>query len=88
VKLAKMSVLIAALWASSSIVHADAFTPAFKANVQAEGQSQFMTGVRGSCSEKSHIATGRVGTDITNNHTPFNCDAVVIVTFDKKTSTL
>jgi hypothetical protein len=84
VNLAKMSVLIAALFASTSIVHADAFTPAFMADVQAEGHSQFMTGVRGSCSDKSHIASGRVGTDITNNHRPFNCDAVVIVTFDKQ----
>jgi hypothetical protein len=75
---------VAALCVGSPIVHADAFTPAFMANVQAEGQSQFMTGVRGSCSDKSHIATGRVGTDITNNHTPFNCDAVVIATFDKQ----
>jgi poly-D-alanine transfer protein DltD len=47
---------VAALFVGSSIVHADAFTPAFMANVQAEGQSQFMTGVRGSFSARSQAS--------------------------------
>jgi hypothetical protein len=61
---------------------ADAFTPSLLANVQAEGKSQFMTGVRGSCGDKSHIAVGPVGSDLTKHHTPFVCDAAVIAEFD------
>lgn len=77
-------IMLTTLCGGASPAHADAFTPALMANVQAEGQSQFMTGVRGSCSAKSHIATGAVGTDITNNQIPFICDAAVFITFDKQ----
>jgi hypothetical protein len=41
-----------------------------------------MTGIRGSCSDKSHIAVGAVGTDLTNHQTRFVCDAAVIAEFD------
>ncbi len=63
---------------------ADAFTPALIANVKAEGKSQFMTGVRGACDVKSHIAVGPVCTDLTAHQTPFVCDAVVIAEFDPR----
>ena len=43
-----------------------------------------MSSVRGSCSNKSHIAKGAVGTDITRNQVVFNCDAAVFVTFDQR----
>lgn len=35
--------------------------------------------VKGRCSPKSHIAEGRVGTDLTKNQSRFFCDAVAIV---------
>ena len=41
-----------------------------------------MTGVRGACGPKSHLARGPVGTDLTHSQTPFFCDAVVLNFFD------
>lgn len=35
--------------------------------------------VKGRCSPKSHIAEGRVGTDLTKNQSRFFCDAVAIM---------
>ena len=43
-----------------------------------------MTGVRGSCDPKSHIANGSVGTDLTNHQIPFACDAAVFIVFDNQ----
>lgn len=63
---------------------ADAFTGALIANVKAEGESQLMTGVRGTCDEKSHIAVGPVGADLAQHRRPFRCDAAVIVFFDNQ----
>lgn len=80
----KGSLLLTGLSVASLVAHADAFTPAYIANVKAEGQSQFMTGVRGSCSEASHIAAGPVGSDLTEHQTSFVCDAAIFTTFDKR----
>jgi hypothetical protein len=82
--IAKTFLLAAALSAVTSIAHADAFTPALLANAQAEGQSQLMTGIRGSCYVTSHIAVGPVGTDVSRQQTPFACDTAVIVVFDQQ----
>lgn len=38
-----------------------------------------MTILKGSCSEKSHIAEGKLGTDLTRNQARFFCDSVVIM---------
>ena len=57
----KASVLFVASSLSVVAAVADAFEPFYIANVKAEGESQFMTGVRGSCSAKSHIAMGAIG---------------------------
>jgi hypothetical protein len=76
--------LLATLGVGIQAAHADAFTLAFMANVQAEGKSQFMTGVRGSCNKKSHIAKGPVGADITRNQVAFSCDAAIFVAFDQR----
>lgn len=82
--MAKIPVLVALLCVAGTAAHSDAFTPALLANVQAEGQSQFMTGVRGSCTAASHIARGPVGANLTNHQTPFVCDAAVLAFFDKQ----
>lgn len=38
--------------------------------------------LKGSCSDKSHIAEGRIGADLTKNQARFFCDSVVIIPID------
>jgi hypothetical protein len=78
----KACLLTALLIVGVGAALADAFTPSLIANVQAEGKSLFMTGVRGSCGDKSHTAVGAVGGDLTKQQTPFVCDAAIIAEFD------
>ena len=80
----KISALFVASSLSMVAAVADAFEPFYIANVKAEGESQFMTGVRGSCSAESHIAMGAIGTDLTHHQTPFSCDAAIVTFFDRR----
>ena len=57
----KVSVLFVASSLSVVAAVADAFEPFYIANVKAEGESQFMTGVRGSCSAKSQSLWALLG---------------------------
>lgn len=83
-KLPAKIILLTIVTMSAVTALADAFEPFYIANVEAEGQSQIMHGIRGSCDDKSHIAVGAVGTDLTSHQTPFVCDAALLTMFDKQ----
>jgi len=75
--------MLAALSISGVAALADAFEPFYIANVKAEGTPQLITAIRGSCSNKSHIAVGAIGSDLTQHQIPFACEAI-LTTFDKQ----
>ena len=81
---AKVFLLLGMTSMSPVAAFAQAFLPFYIANVKAEGEFKAMHSIRGSCAKDSHTAVGPIGADLTQNHTPFVCDAAILTVFDEQ----